>query len=174
MRMKRMTWCRTWLGWRVRPCRLTAPPSSPFPSPPRWHKSFPPTGQSVTLSYYGSSFGVLFVFSKSFLGYLLVHIFHNFWSLLTMEICIYSFYFFLSPLRLFGQFYWCLKQCCGSVTLWYGWIRILGSVPLTNGFGSVFGSCYFRLWPSRWTLKKIFFLIFFLTFWSYIYIIFQR
>ncbi len=32
-----------------------------------------------------------------------------------------------------------------------GWIRIriLGSMPLTNGSGSGSGSCYFRQWPSR-------------------------
>ncbi len=41
-----------------------------------------------------------------------------------------------------------------------GWIRIriLGSMLLTNGFGS--GSCYFRLWPSRWQQKLIFNTIF--------------
>ncbi len=33
------------------------------------------------------------------------------------------------------------------------WIRIRGSMPLTNGFGS--GSCYFRHWPSRCQKKLI-------------------
>ncbi len=44
-------------------------------------------------------------------------------------------------------------------------IRIFGSVPLTNEswFGS--RSCYFRQWPSKCFLP--------ITFWSYIYIIFQ-
>ncbi len=32
-------------------------------------------------------------------------------------------------------------QCCGSMTF-LGWIRIRGSMPLTNGSG--FGSCFFR------------------------------
>ncbi len=54
-----------------------------------------------------------------------------------------------------------------------GWIRIRirGSMPLTNGSGS----CYFRHWPSRWQQKTNFLTQFFLliTFWSYIYIIFQ-
>jgi hypothetical protein len=48
-------------------------------------------------------------------------------------------------------------------------------VPLTNGSGSDSGSgsgsCCFRQWPSRRQLKIIFLLI---SFWSYIYIIFQR
>jgi hypothetical protein len=39
------------------------------------------------------------------------------------------------------------------------WIRIRGSMSLTNGYGS--GSCYFRHWPSRHqqktNLKKKFF-----------------
>ncbi len=60
------------------------------------------------------------------------------------------------------------------------WIRICGSMPLTNGsgFGSGCGSgsCYFRHWPSRRQQKtnlkiNVFLLI---TFWRYIYIIFQR
>ncbi len=58
----------------------------------------------------------------------------------------------------------------------FGWIRIRGSMPLTNGSGSVSGSCYFRHWPSRCQQKTNFLTQFFLliTFWSYIYIIFQR
>jgi hypothetical protein len=46
-------------------------------------------------------------------------------------------------------------------------IRICGSVPPTNGYGSESGSgsCYFRQWHSRWK-PWVFFLI---TFWSYIY-----
>ncbi len=53
-------------------------------------------------------------------------------------------------------------------------IRIRESMPLTNGSGS----CYFRHWPSRCQQKlpgnllKQFFLL--ITFWRYIYIIFQR
>ncbi len=66
-------------------------------------------------------------------------------------------------------------QCCGSVTFWSG----SGSAPLTNGFGSGSGSCYFRQCPSRRQLKMLFllklFCVFLLfTFWRYIYIIFQR
>ncbi len=55
-----------------------------------------------------------------------------------------------------------------------GWIRIRGSMPLTNGSG--FGSWYYRRWPSRCQQKTNFFNTIFLliTFWSYIYIIFQR
>ncbi len=49
-------------------------------------------------------------------------------------------------------------------------VRIRGSIPLTNGSGCGFGSCYFRQWPSR-RQQKFFLLI---TFWRYIYIIFQR
>jgi hypothetical protein len=59
-----------------------------------------------------------------------------------------------------------------------GWIRIRirGSMPLTNGSGSGSRSCYFRHWPSRCQQKSNFLTQFFLliTFWSYIYIIFQR
>ncbi len=55
-----------------------------------------------------------------------------------------------------------------------GWIliRIRGSMPLTNGSGS----CYFRHWPSRCQQKTNFLTQFFLliTFWSNIYIIFQK
>jgi len=40
-----------------------------------------------------------------------------------------------------------------------GWIRIRGSMPLTNGSGS--GSCYFRLLPSRCQQKTNFFTQFF-------------
>ncbi len=46
------------------------------------------------------------------------------------------------------------------------WIRIRGSMPLTNGSGS----CYFRHWPSRYQQKTTNFLTqFFLlvTFWKY-------
>jgi hypothetical protein len=52
-----------------------------------------------------------------------------------------------------------------------GWIR--GSMPLTNESGS--WSCYFCHWPSRCQQKVIFLTQFFLliTFWRYIYIIFQ-
>ncbi len=57
-------------------------------------------------------------------------------------------------------------------------IRIRGSMPLTNGSGSGFGSgsCYFRHWPSRCQQKTNFLTKFFLlvTFWRYIYVIFQR
>ncbi len=40
------------------------------------------------------------------------------------------------------------------------WIRIWirGSMPLTNGSGSGFGSCYFRHWPSRCKQKANLFL----------------
>ncbi len=61
-----------------------------------------------------------------------------------------------------------------------GWIRIRirGPMHLTNGSGSGFGSgsCYFRQWPSRCQQKTNFLTQVFLpiTFWSYIYIIFQR
>jgi hypothetical protein len=53
-----------------------------------------------------------------------------------------------------------------------GWIRISGYMPLTNGSGS----CYFRHWPARCQQKTNFLTQFFLliTFWRYIYIIFQR
>ncbi len=52
-----------------------------------------------------------------------------------------------------------LTQCCGSMTFWGG-----------------SGSCYFRHWPSRCQQKTNFLTQFFLliTFWRYIYIIFQR
>ncbi len=51
------------------------------------------------------------------------------------------------------------------------WIRIRGSMPLTNGSGS----CYFRHWPSRCQQKTNFLTQFFLliTFGRYIYIIFK-
>ncbi len=57
-----------------------------------------------------------------------------------------------------------------------GWIRIRGSMPLTNGSGFGSGSCYFCHWPSRCQQKTNFLTQFFLliTFRSYIYIIFQR
>jgi len=50
------------------------------------------------------------------------------------------------------------------------------SGSMTFRCGSGFGSCYFRHWPSRRQKKLIFFKKFFLliTFWRYIYIIFQR
>ncbi len=56
------------------------------------------------------------------------------------------------------------------------WIRIRGSMPLTNGIGFGSGSCYFRYWLSRCQQKNYFLTQFFLliTFWRYIYIIFQR
>ncbi len=41
------------------------------------------------------------------------------------------------------------------MTFMYCMIRIRGSMPLTNGFGS--GSNYFRHWPSRCRQKTIFF-----------------
>ncbi len=53
------------------------------------------------------------------------------------------------------------------------WIRIRGSMPLTNGSGS--RSFYFHHWPSRYqqkSYKKEVFLH--ITFWRYFYIIFQR
>ncbi len=55
-------------------------------------------------------------------------------------------------------------------------IRIRGSMPLTNGSGFGFGSCYFRHWPSRCQQKTNFLTQFFLliTFLSYIYIIIHR
>ncbi len=58
----------------------------------------------------------------------------------------------------------------GHRTFWG--ISGFGSVPLTNGSGS----CYFRHWPSKCQQKNNFLTQFFLliTFWSYIYIIFQR
>ena len=63
------------------------------------------------------------------------------------------------------KFSYALNQCCGSM-------------PLTNGseFRSGSGSCYFRHWPSRCQQKTNFLTQFFLliTFWRYIYIIFQR
>ncbi len=42
------------------------------------------------------------------------------------------------------------------------WIRIRGSMPLTNGFWSGFesGSCYFRHWPSRCQQTLLLFKIF--------------
>ncbi len=51
------------------------------------------------------------------------------------------------------------------------WIRIRGSLPLTNGPGSGFwsGSCYIRHWPSRRQQKQFFDKVFLLiTFWRYI------
>jgi hypothetical protein len=49
-----------------------------------------------------------------------------------------------------------------------GWIRIHGSMPLTNGSGS----CYFRHWPSRCQQKTNFLTHFFLlsTFWRYLHL----
>ncbi len=41
-----------------------------------------------------------------------------------------------------------LQQCCGSMT--FVWIRIRGSMPLTNG------SCYFCHWPSRYQQQQNF------------------
>ncbi len=68
-----------------------------------------------------------------------------------------------------------LCQCCGSMTLWGGsgssdpCLWLMDPDP-----GS--GSCYFRYWPSRCQQKTNFLTQFFLliTFWSYIYTIFQR
>jgi hypothetical protein len=66
------------------------------------------------------------------------------------------------------------RQCCGSMKFWCG-SGIRGSIPLNNRFGCGSGSCYFRQLPSRHQQKLIFFLIFWLiTFWRYIYIIYQR
>ncbi len=46
------------------------------------------------------------------------------------------------------------------------WIRIRGSMPLTNGSGS--GFCYFRHWPLRRHKKLFFFKVFLIiTFWRY-------
>ncbi len=61
-------------------------------------------------------------------------------------------------------------------------IRIRGSMPLTNGSGFGSGACYFCHRPSRCQQKnnKIFFFLILtqvfllITFWRYIYIIFQR
>ncbi len=48
-------------------------------------------------------------------------------------------------------------------------------MPLTNGSGYGSGSCYFRHWPSRCQQKTVFKNVFLIiTFWRYIYIIFQR
>jgi hypothetical protein len=60
-----------------------------------------------------------------------------------------------------------------DILLWI-LIRILGSMPVTNGSG--FGSCYFCHSPSRRQQKtKIFLKVFLLiTFRRYISIIFQR
>ncbi len=70
------------------------------------------------------------------------------------------------------------KQCSGSMGFFVWWIRIRirGSMPLTNGSGCGSGSCYFRHWPSRGQQKTNFFYKVFLliTFWRYIYIIFQK
>ncbi len=56
------------------------------------------------------------------------------------------------------------------------WIRIRESVPLTSGSGSSSGSgswsCYF--WLSWWQFKIFLFVFLLITFWSYIYIIFQK
>ncbi len=55
------------------------------------------------------------------------------------------------------------------------WIRIRRYVPLTNWLVSGSGSCYFRQRPSGGQQKLFFFKVFLLiTFWSYIYIIFQK
>ncbi len=60
-------------------------------------------------------------------------------------------------------------QCCGSMTVLV-WIRIRGSIPLTNLSRFESGSCYFRHWPSRYLQKTNFlktfflFLLFFLLF----------
>ncbi len=43
--------------------------------------------------------------------------------------------------------------CWGSVTFWYGPDPRTHTMPLTNGFVSGSGSCYFRQWPSRWQRK---------------------
>jgi hypothetical protein len=71
------------------------------------------------------------------------------------------------------------NQCCGSMTFWGGsgsgtadpclWLMDPDPDP-ESGF------CYFRHWPSRCQQKTNFLIQFFLlsTFWSYIYIIFQR
>ncbi len=50
-----------------------------------------------------------------------------------------------------------------------GWIRIRGSMPLTNGSGYGSGSYYFLHWPSRCQQKTNFLTQFFMliTFWSY-------
>ena len=70
-------------------------------------------------------------------------------------------------------------QCCGSMTFWGGsgsgssdpclWLMDPDPDP-----GS--GSCYIRHWPSRCQQENNFWTQFFLliTFWSHIYIIFQR
>ncbi len=73
------------------------------------------------------------------------------------------------------------KQCCGSMTFWGGsgsgssdpclWLLDPDADPDPGS-----GSCYFRHWPSRCQQKTNFLIQFFLriTFYSYIYIIFQR
>ncbi len=80
-------------------------------------------------------------------------------------------------------------QCCGSMTFWGGSGSGSGTADLCLWLmdqdsdsdpdsdpdpGS--GSCYLRHWPSRCQQKTNFLTQFFLllTFWSYIYIIFQR
>ncbi len=61
------------------------------------------------------------------------------------------------------------KQCCGSMTFWIRIrIQIRESMPLTNGSGS--GSCCFHA-NKKTNLKKVFLQI---TFWRYVYVIFQR
>ncbi len=76
------------------------------------------------------------------------------------------------------QVWYCSHHCCGSITFWCGsgyrsadpcpWLMDPDADP-----GS--GSCYFRRWP-RCQQKTNFLLKFYLliTFWRYIYIIFQR
>ncbi len=56
------------------------------------------------------------------------------------------------------------------------WMRIRGSMPLTNGSGCGSGSFYFHNWPSRCQPKSNFFNKVFpnITFRRYFYIIFQR
>ncbi len=57
------------------------------------------------------------------------------------------------------------------------WIRIRGSMPLSNGSGSGCGSgsFYFHHWPSRYHLKTNFLkkAFLYITFWKYLYIIFK-
>ena len=68
-------------------------------------------------------------------------------------------------------------QCCGSITFSVGsgsGDPCLRLVNPDSDHGA--GSCYFRQWPSGWHKNKIFLTQFVLpiTFWSNIYMIFQR
>ncbi len=86
-----------------------------------------------------------------------------------------------STKRSFNHTLLAARQCCGSMTFWGGsgsadpclWLMDPDSVPDPDPGP---GSCYYCNWPSRCQQKTNFLTQFFLliTFWSYIYIIFQR